>query len=291
MASVTAWGYGLAMRIGRPMSREGNNPEEWILAIKQRNYSACFVPFHHDVPQDWIRAFALAASKENIVIGEAGAWSNPIDPDPEKAEKALLFCQQQLALAEQIGARCCVNIAGSRNPNQWDGPDPANFSQETFDLIVESVRKIIDAVKPSRTFYTLETMPWIFPSSPDEYLALIKAIDRPAFAVHLDPVNMLNTPARAYRNADFIRECFEKLGPWIKSCHAKDIVLDPKLTVHLNEARPGTGLVDYGVFLKEISKLGNDCPLFLEHLATDEEYEAGANYIREVAKDHQINIQ
>jgi sugar phosphate isomerase/epimerase len=194
-------------------------------------------------------------------------------------------------LADQIGARCCVNIAGSRNSNQWDGPDPENFSQETFDLIVESVRKIIDAVKPSRTFYTLETMPWIFPSSPDEYLALIKAIDRPAFAVHLDPVNMLNSPLRAYRNADFIRECFEKLGPWIKSCHAKDIVLDPKLTVHLNEARPGTGLLDYGVFLKEISKLGNDCPLMLEHLATDEEYEAGANYIREVAKSHQINIQ
>lgn len=278
------------MRLGGPITRAGRNPEEWILAAKKRGYSACEVPFNHEAPEDWILAFAEAASKENIVIAEAGAWSNPIDPDQEKAKKALIFCQNQLALADQIGARCCVNIAGSRNPQRWDGPDAENFSDETFDLIVESVRKIIDAVKPSRTFYTLETMPWIFPSSPDEYLALIKAIDRPSFAVHFDPVNMLNSPVRAYRNADFIRECFEKLGPWIKSCHAKDIVLDPKLTVHLQEARPGTGLVDYAVFLKEISKLGNDCPLFLEHLATDEEYAAGANYIREVAKVHQIEI-
>jgi sugar phosphate isomerase/epimerase len=278
------------MRIGGPITRAGSNPDEWILAAKQRNYSACEVPFNHEASPDWIRSFAELASKENIVIAEAGAWSNPIDPDPVKAEKALLFCQQQLALAEQIGARCCVNIAGSRNPNQWDGPDPENFSEDTFDLIVESVRKIVDEVMPTRTFYTLETMPWIFPASPDEYLALIKAIDRPAFAVHLDPVNMLSTPARAYRNADFLRECFEKLGPWIKSCHAKDIILEPKLTVHLNEARPGTGLLDYGVFLKEISKLGIDCPLFLEHLATDEEYAAGANYIREVAAAHHIEI-
>ncbi len=65
----------------------------------------------------------------------------------------------------------------SRNPAKWDGPHPDNFSRDTFDLIVQSTREIIDAVKPQRTFYALETMPWIFPSSPDEYLELIKAID------------------------------------------------------------------------------------------------------------------
>lgn len=278
------------MRIGAPITEKKLDPDEWISAAKQRNYSACAVPFNQEAAADWIPAFVTAASKANILIAEVGAWSNPIDPDPEKARKALVLCQEQLALADRIGARCCVNIAGSRNPLKWDGPDHKNFDQETFDLIVERVRMIVDAVKPTRTFYTLETMPWIFPSSPDEYLSLIKAIDRPAFAVHLDPVNMVNSPSRAYHTADLIRECFAKLGPWIKSCHAKDIILDPALTVHLAESRPGTGLLDYGVFLKELSKLDVDCPLLLEHLSTDAEYAAGVGYIREVAKVHHLEI-
>jgi hypothetical protein len=37
----------------------------------------------------------------------------------------------------------------------------------------------IDAVKPRRTFYTLEAMPWIFSDTPDSYLELMRAIDRP----------------------------------------------------------------------------------------------------------------
>ena len=53
----------------------------------------------------------------------------------------------------------------------------------------------------TRTYYALETMPWIFPDSADSYLALVKAIDRKAFAVHYDPVNMINCPQRLFDNA------------------------------------------------------------------------------------------
>jgi sugar phosphate isomerase/epimerase len=197
----------------------------------------------------------------------------------------LAKCQEHLAWAERIGARCCVNIAGSRHPAQWDGPHPDNFSRETFDLIVETTRKIIDAVRPKRTFYTLETMPWIFPSSPDEYLDLIKAVDRPGFAVHLDPVNMITSPARAYRTGDFIRECFAKLGPHIKSCHAKDIVLRENLTVHLDECRPGTGLLDYPAFIREVARLHPDTTVGLEHLP-HAEYAVAAQFIRTIQQQN-----
>jgi len=64
----------------------------------------------------------------------------------------------------------------------------------------------------TRTVYTLETMPWMYPDSADSYLALLRAIDRPgAFGVHLDPVNLVNSPERFFRNADLLRDCFAKL--------------------------------------------------------------------------------
>lgn len=236
-----------------------------------------------------IDAFRKVAEDADLVISEVGAWSNPIDRDPEKAKIATEKCIQSLALADQIGAKCCVNIAGSRNPNKWNGPHPDNFSEETFDLIVENTRKIIDAVKPRRSYYALETMPWIFPSTPEQYLDLIKAIDRPAMAVHLDPANMINCPERAYNTGGFIRECFAKLGPYIKSCHAKDITLQERLPLHLDECMPTTGILDYPTYLSELSKLDPDTPLMLEHLPTDQ-YPQAVNNIRKVAVACGLNI-
>lgn len=276
------------MRLGSPIPAKWTTPEEWVATIKAANYTAAYSPIGPD-KIDQAPAYAAAAQKANIVIAEVGAWSNPIDADPTKARAAITHCQKSLDLAERINARCCVNITGSCHPEKWDAPHRDNFTRETFDLIVTTTREIIDAVKPTRTVYALETMPWIFPSSPDEYLDLIRAIDRPALGVHLDPVNMINSPARYYDNAAFIRDCFAKLGPHIKSCHAKDILLAEKLTVHLDECRPGQGALDYTVYLKELSKLDRNTPLMLEHLP-DNEYPLAAQHIREVAKQNQLEL-
>jgi sugar phosphate isomerase/epimerase len=228
-----------------------------------------------------IQAFAAEAARADIVISEVGAWSNPLSPDPETREKALEKCRNGLELAERIGARCCVNIAGSRG-EKWDGPHAEDLTTETFDLIVDTVRSIIDAVKPRKAVYALETMPWMYPDSPEAYVRLIEAIDRPQFGVHLDPVNMINSPERYFHNARFIRHCFALLGPRIVGCHAKDIILRPNLTVHLDEVAPGKGTLDYRVFLQEVKRVGSGIPVMLEHLQTAEEYEAAARYVRDV---------
>ncbi len=258
------------------------DPEGWVRAVQAEGYRATVFPLNHEAPPDVVRAYRDAANAADILIAEVGAWSNPISPDDEVRKQAIAYCQAQLALAEEIGARVCVNIAGSRG-EQWDGPHPDNFSDDTFALIVDTVREIIDAVRPVRTCFALETMPWALPDSPDTYLDILRAVDRPALAVHLDPVNMITSPRRYYRNGEFIRECFRKLGPFIRSCHGKDITLGGKLTVHLSETIPGTGHLDYEVFLTELDRLHPDTPLLLEHLSSPEEYRQAAAYVRQVA--------
>ena len=271
------------MRLGGPIFQPFTDPDGWLAALRAAGYSTAYCPLDNQADPATIRAYADAAAKAGIVVAEVGAWSNPLSPDEPARRAAVAYCQAQLALADDIGARCCVNIAGSCS-SQWDGPHPDNLTPATFDLIVDTTRAIIDAVKPQRTFYTLESMPWMYPDSPDSYLALIRAINRDRFAVHLDPVNMINSPQRFFANADFLRECFAKLGPYIKSCHGKDIALGEKLTVHLDEMRPGLGRLDYSVFLQELNNLDPDTPLMVEHLSTAEEYTAAADYIRSVAQ-------
>ena len=157
-------------------------------------------------------------------------------------------------------------------------------------MIVETVREIIDSVQPTRTFYALETMPWIYPDSPQNYLALLKAIERRQFGVHFDPVNLINSPQRCFDNAAFIRECFAVLGPHIKSCHAKDIALAPRLTVHLDEVRPGLGVLDYRAFFTGLNRLDADTPVMLEHLPDEAEYSAAASHLRSVAAEVGVEL-
>ncbi len=273
---------GFPIRLGGPVFEKYDNPDEWVTAVKTLGYSSAYCPVKAETPDDEIQAYEQAAKKAGIIISEVGVWNNPISRDGEERKKAVEKCRTQLELADRIGARCCVNISGSRG-EQWDGPDADNLTRDTFDLIVETTRSIIDQVKPKRTFYTLEPMPWAYPDSADSYLELIRATDRKQFAVHLDPVNMINSPRRYYKNSDFIRECFSKLGPFIKSCHAKDIKLQTRLTTHLDEVIAGQGGLDYAAFLTELSRLDN-VPLMLEHLQTAEEYKQAAAYIRSVAR-------
>ena len=278
------------MRLGGSIAQTFESPQEWIKCHEQLGYRAAYCPVDTTADDATVREFRTAADRANLLIAEVGAWSNPIHPDSGKAQQAVQYCCERLALAERIGARCCVNITGSRSPDVWDGPHQNNFSEETFALIVDSVRKIIDAVKPQRTRYVIETMPWALPSSADEYVRLLEAVDRPALGVHLDPVNLVNSPRRAYSTSAIIRDFFDKLGPRVVSAHAKDVNLVPELTVQLVEVLPGEGLLDYSTFLHELSQLDNDTPLLIEHLHGPDEYLKAANYIRRIAHQNSIAL-
>lgn len=277
------------MRLGGPLSNPHDSPESWIHMLQAEGYRAASCPLGPEADAETVKAYATAARQADIVIAEVGAWSNPLSPDADTAAAAVEKCQAALDLADRIGACCCVNIAGSCG-QQWDGPDERNLTDATFERIVVLVRSIIDTVAPARTFYTLETMPWMYPDSPEAYVRLIQAIDRKAFAVHLDPVNLICSPQRYFANGDLIEACFTQLGEYIKSCHAKDILLGQGLTVHLDEVRPGRGRLDYPVFLRQLNRLHDDVPLMLEHLSGADEYRAAARYIRDVAARQHIVI-
>ena len=278
------------MRLGGAVFGDCSTPEKWIETVRRHGYTAAYCPVNSKQTDDVIQAYVRAAKEADIVIAEVGAWSNPLSPDEKTRQAALALCKERLALAEKVGARCCVNISGGRGA-QWDAPHPDNLTDATFDMIVAMVRDIIDSVKPTRTFYTLETMPWMYPDSTDSYLRLIKAIDRKQFAVHFDPVNLVCSPQRFYSTGALIREFCAALGPHIRSCHAKDIALSGKLTTHLDEARPGLGGLDYATYLKEISKLDPDTPVMMEHMKAAEDYAQAAAHIRSVAKAAGVGIK
>jgi len=245
----------------------------------EQGYGAAYWPEISLDDPDGIRRAEEAFKKAGVVIAEVGAWCNIIPSDTEQHEQAIEYVSQRLALADAVGALCCVTFAGTRSPDKDFGPSPEDFTADTFDCIVETAREIIRRANPTRARFGLEMMQTCPPDSVDSYLDLIKAIDSPSFCVHLDPCNVVYSPRQCFSTADLLRDCIRRLGQWIVSCHAKDLMPRDGLAVHIDETRPGTGCMDYPVYVEELGALEQDVPLMLEHLESRKDYEQARDFI------------
>ena len=285
----------MTVRLGGPLPYDGH-PEAYARAHVDFGYRAAYMPNIKLDNREEIAAIVKAMAAANVIIAEGGAWKNLIAHDEATRQANLEFAVHQLALADEMGARACVAFHGTvgHSGDPWQlsdnydyGPHPDNQSDAGFQRAVETARYVIDMVKPRRTKFSLEMVPWLVTDTAENYLKLLKAIDRPQFGAHIDAANMIISPRLYFNTGPMIRDCFALLGPWIVSCHAKDIVMKGgpgTISFHMDEVVPGEGNLDYGAYLTEIDRLGRDVPLMLEHF-DQAGYRRGLAHIKAVAAD------
>jgi sugar phosphate isomerase/epimerase len=267
----------------------GKDPRSLVDYHVKQGFSAAYDPEIEDRVQ--MEEVVAAFREADIVIAETPAFGiNLADPNPKLWEQNIARLCRRLERAESVGALCCVAHGGTPNTPQMWMHNPANFGQATIDRTVVAVQRILDTVKPQTTKLVLETESRILPDSPDLYLEIIQAVDRPGFAVHLDPVNITSSPRRFYFSGDFIRDCFQKLGPYVVSCHAKDIKMVNGAQVHFEETFAGDGGLDYRAFLSEVVALDRDVPLMFEHFP-ERQQQWARDYVREQAAALSIPVR
>ena len=266
-ASLSAANKALPVRLGGPIFLKSDDARELAREHRRLGYAAAYCPVAEVKDSARCKAIEDGFKAEGVLVAEVGAGKNMLDPDAAARKTNLEYVINRLALAEAVGARCCVDIAGSFNPKVWYGPHKDNLSQAFFDATVENCRKVIDAVKPKRAKFALEIMGWSMPETADRYLRIIRAIQRPAFGVHIDVCNAINTPEKFYNNAALTNELFAKLGRWILSCHAKDLAWMPEMNVHFVEVIPGRGELDYRPYLTWIMHGANGSALVAKRIS------------------------
>ncbi|MBR0118237.1 MAG: TIM barrel protein [Prevotella sp.] len=272
------------MYLGISSSLEHGSPEEWANKHKALGLKAVVFPVCCDDGEETIMAYKKAADEVGLTIAEVGVWRNTLAAAPDERKRWIDYAIRQLRMADAIGATCCVNVVGTPYGARWDGGYRDNFSKELWDMAVGMIRQVIDAVRPVHAKFCIESMPWMIPSSPDEYLRLIEDVDRSEFGTHLDVVNMITSPRRYFYNDDFLEECFQKLHGTIVSCHLKDILLKQEYTFQLQECACGEGTLDIERYARLANAEDNRMPMIIEHLTTDEEYEASVRYVKERLK-------
>lgn len=273
------------MNLGIMTSLKHKSPTEWAEKNASLGLKSVVFPIDHLAGDDLVTAYKEAADKAGLQIAEVGVWRNTLAADLKERRHWIDYAVGQLRMADRIGACCCVNVVGTPYGPRWDGGYRGNFSKELWDMAVEMIRQIIDEAQPEHTCFAIETMPWMIPGSPDEYLKLLEDVDRPRFGVHLDVVNMINNPRRYFFNDEFLHECFDKLKGRIVSCHLKDIRLKEEYTFQLEECACGEGALDLKLYAR-LATAENPCmPMMIEHLDSDEEYISSVKYVKNLLRE------
>ncbi|MCQ2483180.1 MAG: sugar phosphate isomerase/epimerase [Clostridia bacterium] len=267
------------MRLGISTSLNCSSANEWAETLAKNGLKSVVFPLDCNAPSDKIDEYVKAAADNDLVIAEVGIWRNAIAMDSAEREANLEYSIKQLQLADYIGAKCCVNVAGAMG-TRWDGGYKENYSDEAWKRTVHMIQEVIDSAKPKNAFFTIESMPWMIPSSPEDYLRLIDDVNRDEFSVHLDIINMINCPERYFMHEEFLEHTFELLGPQIKSCHMKDIRLLDDYTFQLRECPCGEGVFNLEKYVELADKVNPEMPMIIEHLTSDEQYFESVRYVK-----------
>ena len=252
------------MRLGTSSPLAHSSAEEWAENQIKLGMGAVVFPVQSDEPEAKIIEYKEAAERHGLMIAEVGIWRNALSLDPDERKKNMDYAVEQMRLADFLGARCAVNVAGAFGP-RWDGHYKENFTKEARQQTVKMVQDIIDRADVKNTYFTLEPMPWMIPTGPADYVKLLEEVERDRFLVHLDIINMTNSIDRYYNAEALVDECAELLG-------IKDIHLEEDYTVHLTECPPGCGEFPLRYYIEKMNEIDPEMPVILEHLNTDEEY-------------------
>lgn len=268
------------MKLGISSRLEHTTPQDWASKHKALGLESVVFPVNCLDGEDCVMAYKKAADDAGLIVAEVGIWRNTLAADPQERRQWIDYSIQQLRMADEIGAKCCVNVVGTPYGPRWDGGYRNNFSKELWEMAISMIREIIDTARPKQTKFCIESMPWMIPSTPDEYLKLIEEVDRTEFGTHLDVVNMITSPQKYFFNDEFLHECFEKLKGTICSCHLKDIRLKEEYTFQLEECACGQGTLDLELYARLADEENSNMPMIIEHLTTDEEYATSVRYVR-----------
>ncbi len=238
--------------------------------------------------------------QHDIRLGEYSSFESGFaSSDAVQREAAMSRYRKQLHAASILGAHCMgFSIVAERStPEMWTDSTWKRCKLATRELCKEAEAAGVDVAAHPHLMSPLYSV--------ERYLDLFDSVPSPRLKVLLDPVNLVE-PRMYYRTGELIQNFFRELGEEIIAIHAKDITmsgvqsgvpqvesgrtLSPRLSVvHLDEAVPGEGALDYGALLENLAALDHDVTIHVEHFPY-QEIVAGYAYIRRVADEAGIAL-
>lgn len=199
-----------------------------------------------------------------------GYWQPLLHSDEGVRSRAARTLGEALRVAGALGASCVDTGPGSMHPGEpanphasaWY-PHPANWGELAESQLVKSLKEAIPAAEEHGVAIHLEGHQLATLRNAEVMAAVIDAVDSPMVKCDLDPANWI-TLDTVFDTTPAVERMFEVLGNRIGSAHAKDVEIENRLAVHIENVPAGDGRLDFRTFIKGLELLGPDTYLIIE---------------------------
>ena len=241
--------------------------------IRDLGFSGCFTRFTDD---PFTTPPAKAHRVRDILAGhglrmyQAIGYRPPLHhPDETVRRAAAQTLAAAVRLTKELGGRGTHTGPGSLNPQGAWYPHPYNWTQQAQDQLIKSLREVAPVAEDCAVYLGMEGHVLVTLDSPETMAAVLRAVDSPRVRCDLDPVNWI-TRETVYDTGTAIRHMAKTLEGFIVGGHAKDVLIENRLVLHLAECPAGLGLLDWETFLPIVEGLDPEFPLVVEHCTADE---------------------
>ena len=203
---------------------------------------------------------------------------------PEEHRAAMADYRRQLRHAGIVGAAFVgfTIVCDRATHRRW--------TQETWSRCIVAVGELASEAESAGTDVAVHPhyMSPLF--SIERVEDLLASVPSARLKVLIDIVN-LTSPEMVYRTTELVNNVFDRLGDRIVGLHAKDVTMSGggNTIVHVDEAVPGTGLMDLATVLRRLDALGRDVTLQVEHLGYEDTLQ-GAGHIQKLAREAGIAL-
>lgn len=247
---------------------------EMCRRVRELGFSGIFTRFRANDPHTTPRAQAqrlrdLLADEGVRLYQATGYWQNMVTPDESRRKEAVRTVQAALRLAGWMGARGIDTGPGSMNPAGPWFPHPDNWTLSAQRQLVKTLNECKAAAEDAGVYLSLESHQLVTLKTPEITLEVLDEVNSPWVRCDYDSANWI-TLETVFDTASALNHHFDLLGKHIVSCHAKDIWIENKLTLHLQDGCPGKGLMDFKTLFRRMEALNPDYPVIAEGNRTDE---------------------
>lgn len=260
---------------------------------RAEGFSGIFTRFRANDPHSTPRAAAervrALLEDENMRLFQVtGYWQNLITSDEAARAESVRTLQAALRLAGWLGARGIDTGPGSMNPDGVWYPHPYNWTAEARRQLVKSLKECAAAAQDAGVLLCIEGHQLVTVSSAAITAEILDEVDSDWVRSDYDSANWI-TLSEIFDTGAAVTRHFETLGRHIVSCHAKDIWVENKLAVHLQDGTPGRGNMDFRTLFRQMEALNPDYPVIVEGAPSEDMPEVGRLF-HEIASELGIRV-
>lgn len=261
--------------------------------VRDAGFSGIFTRFRANDPHTTPRADAerlksLLADEGVSFFQCTGYWQNMVTSDETARADSVRTIQAALKLAGWMGARGIDTGPGSMNPKGPWFPHPDNWTARAENQLILTLKECAKAAEDSGVFLSLECHSLVTPRTAEVAKRILDAVDSPWVRCDYDSANWI-TLDTVFDTTGAVNHHFDVLGDHICSAHAKDIWLEDRLAIHLQDGCPGKGLMDFATLFQRLEALDPDAPIIAEGNTSEELPEVG-KFFHGIAKELNMRV-